>query len=220
MTDFPSNAHASRRPRREQENIKTEEETKAEKLVLKGKVVRRKKSLGTRFKESFLGGEAQDVGGYIVFDILIPTLKELALQIVNEGLEKALWQGRERSGRTRISVGRPRHDYGGYSRSRDDDRDRDRRGRRDISRRTRENHTFEDIILDTRDDANDALDAMDDKIDRYKAASVGDLYNFLGITPDHTDEKWGWTADTFRRAKAVQVRDGFLLDLPPTEPLD
>lgn len=217
MEDFPSNAQSQRRARHEREVSKTVEEPTVDRVLVKGKVIRRKQTLGTRFKKSFLGGEAKDVGSYILFDILVPSLKELVLQMASEGLEKALWQGRERPGRSRIGVGRPREDYGRFSRSRSDDRDRDRR---DISRRTREHHTFDDIILDTRDEANDILDAMDDKIEKYRSVSVADMYSYLGVTPDFTDERYGWTRDTFHRAKVVQTRDGFWLDLPPTELID
>lgn len=213
--NFPSNAHSARRERFEREKNRNEEAPEPPKVVVKGKVVRRKKTLGARFKEAFFGGDTQGVLGYILFDIAIPAGKELLLQIANDGLEKALYQGRERPARSRSNYRIPiRTDYGGFSRS-----DRDR-GRREMSRRSRENHDFDDIVLDTRDEADNALDAMDDRIARYKSASVADLYSFLGITPDFTDEKWGWTEDTFRRAKTVQVRDGYLLHLPPPEPLD
>lgn len=215
MEQFPSNAQ-SRRPERHAREVKNTDETpKVEKVLVKGKVTRRKQTLGARFKKSFLGGEAQDVGNHIVFELLIPALKELALQMVNEGLQKALWQGRERPSSSRIGIGRPRQDYGGYSRSRLDDRDR-----RDVGRRTREHHTFDDIILDSRDEANDILDAMDDKIEKYRSVSVADMYSYLGVTPDFTDERYGWTKDTFRTAKVVSTRAGFLLDLPPTELID
>jgi len=211
MDNFPSNAHSSRRERFERDRNRTEEDPKADKVVVTGKVIRRKKSLGTRFKESFFGGDTQGVLGYIVFEIAIPMAKDIIIQMANEGLNRALWQGRERPAASRYSSGpiiRRTTDYGSYSRSSD-------RDRREVSRR--EKHTIDDIYCESRDEAHSVLDAMDRTIEKYKSASLSDLYSYLGITPDFTDDRWGWTADTFRRAKVVETREGFWLDLPPTE---
>ena len=43
-------------------------------------------------------------------------------------------------------------------------------------------------------------------------ATIGDLYDLVGMTGDFTDNKWGW--DNLSRASTTRVRDGYILVLP------
>jgi hypothetical protein len=105
-------------------------------------------------------------------------------------------------------------DYGRMSRSRDD-RDRDRR---DVSPRARRNHDFAEIIIPDRGEAEEVIDRLVDLIDRFGVATVSDLYELVGITANYSDEKWGWF--NLASARAIRTRDGYMLDLPRTEPID
>ena len=42
-----------------------------------------------------------------------------------------------------------------------------------------------------------------------------DLYDLTGLPSAHVDNKWGWTYLT--NTEIRQIRDGYLLDLPPME---
>ena len=59
---------------------------------------------------------------------------------------------------------------------------------------------------------------MGELIETYGQVTVGDLYDIVGITGEHTDELYGWL--NVGTAKAERVRDGYLLRLPKALPID
>ena len=101
-----------------------------------------------------------------------------------------------------------------YTKYYDRDRDYDRPARS----RGRYGYDYDDIILDTRKEAEEVLDRMDDLIDTYGVVSVADLYDLVGISGNYTDNKYGWT--NLRNADVQRVRDGYLLKLPKALPFD
>ena len=86
---------------------------------------------------------------------------------------------------------------------------------REISNRSRSSHTFDEIILETRAEAEEVMDRLFDLIARYEQVTVSDLYSLVGATAKYTDENWGWT--DLRGSKVERIRNGYLLDLPRTE---
>lgn len=91
-----------------------------------------------------------------------------------------------------------------------------------MSRRARETHDFDEILLETRAEAEEVLAKLGDMINRYDSVSLSDLYQLVGLTPTYTDEKWGWT--NLEEASYSRVRNGgqpvYLLNLPRPEPLN
>lgn len=179
--------------------------------VTKGKVRQRKKPLGRRFAEAFGAKEGQSVIEYILYDIVIPATKNMLLDSISDGVEMALF-GEVRSGRRR------RPSYGG-SRSRCEyDRvsyrdDRDRRDPRDRRDRLRANmRDYEDILFDSKADAEEVITGLVDMIDQYGQATVADLYDLSGVTPEYTMDNYGWT--NLSTATSRRDRDGYVLDLP------
>ena len=75
----------------------------------------------------------------------------------------------------------------------------------------------DDIILESRVDAEDVISRMKEIIETYGFVRVTDLYDLVGITGDYTDNKYGWT--NIRGAEPVRVRDGYMLKLPKAVPL-
>src|SRR5690606_969697 len=106
----------------------------------------RKKGLGAKFKETFAGDSAESVGQYILFDILVPRIKDLLFETFTGGLERSLFGSSTRSSRGRRSSLVDKTDYRGISSS---TRERERSDR-DISPRGRANHNFEEILIPTR----------------------------------------------------------------------
>ena len=82
--------------------------------------------------------------------------------------------------------------------------------RREPSLRNRSRHNFDDIILDSRGEAEEVLSHLVDLVDDYGMASVADLYDLVGITSNFTDNKYGWT--NLSSASVSRVRDGYLID--------
>ena len=71
------------------------------------------------------------------------------------------------------------------------------------------------MILASREEAELVLERLLDIISKYEVASLADLYDLTGLPSSHVDNKWGWTY--LNNTEIRQVRDGYLLDLPPLE---
>lgn len=61
------------------------------------------------------------------------------------------------------------------------------------------------------------LDNLIDCVQRYGMVTVNQMYDMVGVTGEYTDEYFGWTS--LRTARVIRVRDGFIVDLPPAEPV-
>lgn len=209
MEQFPSN---SKRP------VRGRDEPKKVERVVQGEVVRRKTPLGRRVAQNIIGGDAQSVWGFMFGDVLIPAARDMIADALTGGIERAIFGDSVGHGRSRSrSRGGPigHTPYNRYSSSSRHPRDEPRR---ELSRRARATHSFDEIILGTRVEAEEVLDRLDDLCDRYDNASVADLYELVGISGNYTDDKWGWT--DIRGAGVQRVRNGYLLNLPKPEPLD
>jgi len=204
--DLPSN---SRNLRDEPVGPKVERQ-KIEPIV-KGGVVRKRRSPGKRFREMFVGGDARSVGQYVVLDVLLPALKDMVADAGSQGLERLIF------GETRVRGRRPgQSGYVNYSRF-SASRTPEREPRREMTRRGRSTHDFDEIVLDSRGEAEEVIDRLFDLVSQYDQVTVADLYDLVGITGNYTDERWGWT--DIRGAQVVHTRSGYLLDLPRAEPL-
>lgn len=85
-------------------------------------------------------------------------------------------------------------------------------------RRSRRQQSSDEIVLQSRQEAEDVLDQMFTILERYDEVTLADLYLMTGLSTSHTDHKWGWT--NLRGATVGRVRGGgYLLNLPETEPL-
>lgn len=139
--------------------------------------------------------DAKSVGETVLWDVIIPTVKNLISDMVTRGIESMLYGGDTRPSRSRSGYS----DYSGYSRPKD---------RRDRSARHAEPDRNE-IIFDTRSDANDVIDRMSDLIDQYGQVSLADLNALIGASSNFIDDNWGWT--DMGSFNVRQVRDGFML---------
>ena len=54
-------------------------------------------------------------------------------------------------------------------------------------------YKVDDIILDTREDAEKVVDQLNEVVDTYGSASVSDLYELVGLQGNFKDNKYGWT---------------------------
>lgn len=216
MEEFPSNAHREKvvTTKTTTEKIVETEPKKIERVVI-GDVTRRKPSLSKRFKEQFFAGAgAQGVFGYILTEVLIPAAKDMIADAGREGLERMLFG--DSRGTTRRPASRGGGGYVAYNRFAPSPTPRDEP--RQMSRRARTSHEFDEILIQTRIEAEEALDRMFDLIARYEVASVKDFYELVGAKYEHTDEKWGWT--DLRGSAVIHTRHGYLLDLPKPQPID
>lgn len=176
--------------------------------VVHGKVRTKPKSGARKITDVFISEDAANVKSYIVMDVLVPAVKKAISDIVRDGIDMILYgESRDRKRSSSSSY----VSYRDYSR-RDDDRDRFRDSR---TRSSGYNH--DDIILESRGEAEEVLTRMDELIDTYGVVSVADLYDLIGKSCEYTDNKYGWT--NIRNAEPIRVRDGFMLKLPKALPI-
>ena len=175
-----------------------EDKNKVDKIV-KGKVKTKKKN---GILASFINDDLQDIKKYIVEDVLIPTIKKTITDVVKNSIDMFFYGEVSRSTRSNSS----RISYSSYY-----DREREPRSRRNSL-------LIDDIVLESRAEAEEVLDRLDEMIEEFGMASVLNLYDLIGVTAPFTADKYGWT--DIRNATAVRVRDGYLLKLPRVMPLD
>lgn len=203
---FPPN---SKRPSR------TGEEPKTVERVATGNVVRRKTPLGKRFTRNFIGGDARGVWDYVFDEILVPMTRNMIADAVGGGVQQMLFGHSSHSGRRSASrYGTP--GYVAYNRPSAPVGRRDEP--RQISHRGRATHSFDEIILERRVEAEEVLDRLEDFIAKYDSVSVATLYDMLGVSSNYVDQNWGWT--DLRTASVSHVRNGYLLNLPKPEQID
>ncbi len=180
---------------------------KVEKVIKGTAKVKKKSELG-KFKDIFISDDAKNVKQYVFLDVLVPAIKKAVSDIVTDGISMILYgetgHGKKSSTASRVS-------YRSYYDDRRDDR-------RYSENRTRTGYSYDDIILDSRGEAEEVLSRMDELIDTYSMVSVADLYDLIGVTGNYTDNKYGWT--NIRNAEVVRVREGYLLKLPKALPIN
>lgn len=136
---------------------------------------------------------------------MVPALKDIILDAVRAFLGVS---GSSRGGRSSTSS---KVSYRKYY----DDRDRRDSGH---TTRTRTGYDYDDIILESRGEAEDVLERMDELIATYQLVSVADFYDLVGVSGNYTDNKYGWT--DIRNASVIRVRDGYMIKLPKALPLN
>lgn len=205
MEQFPSNSRRSAR---------TPDEPKKVERVVTGAVHRRKTPLGRRVSQNLLGGDVQSVWGYVFGEVLIPAARDMVADAVSGGVERMIF------GEASSTVRRGRRSSGhvAYNRYSSPSSSSRPEPRREISHRGRATHSFEEIILESRAEAQEVLNRMDYYIDKYDTVSVAELYELVGVSGNYVDDKWGWT--DLRGASIARTRDGYLLNLPKAEPID
>ena len=186
--------------------------------IVSGRVVERKKSLGSKVKDQFVGEDAKSVWAHLLFDVIVPSTKNLLYDMVVEGARRKLYGG---AGPSRPLTGRFAQqnapvNYSAYSTSNTPGRvsapDPAGNAQRDLARQKRSMADFSGVILETREEGLMVLDRLTDLIEEFGAAQVVDFYAMVGIPRDFTDVKYGWTS--LAQAQVRQIPEGFLLDLP------
>lgn len=155
------------------------------------------------------------IAEYVIWEVLVPAVKTALSDIVTNGMDIALY-GADSSRARHTSSSRLRRDRDRTFVSYSDYYDRDKR-RRDRPERERESlfaprHRFEEIIYESRSDAEEVLSTLIELIDQYEIATVADLLDASGTSSQYTDRNYGW--DSLNKAYVRPVRGGFIIELP------
>lgn len=202
MDEFPSNSQSPKKPNPKKEKKEVES-------VVTGEVIQKKKSLGRRFKDVFLGADFKEASSYIVADVLFPAVRNLVVDATTKGIERFVY-GETVSQRSRH--GRPNTNYRESSNRRPSIGRSNRPSSRQESR-----PNSDSVVIVSREEADMVLDEMMSMIEKYEAVSVADYRDLCGLPSAFVDNKWGWTDLSY--AETHQVREGYLIDLPTPVPI-
>lgn len=197
MDEFPPNSVKSKAPEREEKKIER---------VTSGEATRRKKGLTKQFQNTFFGGDFKSASNYVVFGVLIPAAKEALVEAGSAGFEKLIFGDSKRRGGMRNSGPLGHVAYNRMSQP------QVQVSRPALSQRARSQHDFDEIVLESRQEAESVLDQLYDLLSKYEEVTVSDLYVMIGLPSTHVDKQWGWTA--LKGSGVSRVRGGYLLDLP------
>lgn len=197
---YPSNAY-----RNIQTKNKTTEKIKKEdpKPVAKGK--EKKPSIKKRLTDSFLVSNGDDIKERVIFDWVIPGIKNILEDIVH-----MLLFGDKPDPRISRSRGESRVDGLKYSRYYKDPRQKEEYIPKP---RTRDPEVF----FQTRAEAEDVLTRMFDMVSDYGRVTVKDLYLLSDMPTDFAMSNWGWR--TLTGSSVVETRGGYMIKFPKVEEL-
>ena len=218
--DYQGNSHKAKE--------ELEKEAPPEKNLSKivaGEVVIRKKPFGHKFKSIFFGGEFKEVVSYVTYDVLLPGARDILFDTIKNGAARSIYGSRGTSfrGRGNAIPVRSQVQYNNPVRRLSDPRMGDPRMPPMSTRLPdqppggyRQNRReANDIIFASKEDAEQTLETMLNCVEMYGVTSLADLYELVGLPQAHIDQKWGWNNLTPNSIK--QIRDGWLLELPPIE---
>lgn len=188
-------------------NKQAQDDIKRVEKVVNGNVKTKKKNEIRKFADVFISEDAANVKSYILMDVLVPAIKKAISDVVTNGIDMILYGGKGPGKKS--SVG-SKVSYGSFYKS------DDRRPMADI--RPRNTLDYDDIIFETRGDAEVVLAQMNDIIARYDYVRVLDLYDMAELTAPFTANRYGWT--NLKNAYVDRVRDGYIIRLPRAMPLD
>jgi hypothetical protein len=183
---------------------------KLESVVKKGQVIQKKPNILKRTARSMVAEDVNNVGDFVVTDILVPALRNLIYDVIVGGAGRTIF-GSAQARRPGISPGvfgtaqNLKTAYHNVTNSAP-------AAQPAMSRQAQARFDFSEISLTDHSEAILIIELLKQRIAEYGTASVADLYDLLGHTGGHTDQNWGWK--DLSTAKPHQNRSGFVLDLP------
>jgi hypothetical protein len=198
MAEYPSNSFKSK----EEQKLDAREK-RVQKVVRGG--VKTRQNKGRKLTDIFISEDASNVKSYIAMDVLVPAFKKLIFDIFTDGIEMILYGSKgSKSGKSGSKIS-----YRSYYDEPSDNRS---------SRATTGRFDYEDIIYDSRGEAEIVLKNMNGCMKRFGMVTVADMYDLSGLTAPHTAFRYGWMS--IRNASVKRVRDGYIIDLPKATMVD
>lgn len=191
---------------------------KLESVVKKGQVIQKKPNVFKRTARSMVADDVQNVGDFVVTDILVPALRNLLYDVIVGGAGRTIF-GNAQARRPGVNPGlfgtaqnlkTAYHNVssgGGQAAP----------AQAGLTKQAQARFDFSEVSLTDHSEALYIIELLKQRTADYGVASVADFYDLLGHTGAFTDQNWGW--HDLSMAKVHQNRAGFVLDLPQPIPL-
>ena len=123
--------------------------------VVSGTSTKRKRGLFKRFSDIFLTEDVGDVRTYLLYEVLIPSIKENVADLINCAVGMMFFgEASRRTRRTGSPQNTSKVNYGSYFNN------GEKREKMPSYSRSRIAHNFDDVVFETRNDAELVLDGM------------------------------------------------------------
>ena len=186
-----------------------------EKVELKGSVKTKKVGFGQKLKETFIADDARDVGDYILWDIIIPTIRRTIRDVIVGSADRIfLGAGAAPSSGSSlyrehgVTYVKARNDYASISAR----KVQPRALPATTQPASRYNMHLDDIVFEYYEDAAAVLERMVDYLETYGKVSVDDYFDLCGKSSPYTTQAWGWTSLT--NATIINTVGGYFIKLP------
>lgn len=212
--NFPSNSDRSR---------EVNNRPPVEPVTNGSNVTSASKSWGQRLLRAFISSDATNIKEYIICDVVIPTIKNTIVDVVEmtffgnstgrgsrySGGSSGYHYNYSKISQNSYGNGRSYYGSGGYAQN--------------AAPMTREEDLpdYRDIVItgqNARYEAEKIVTEMRNNIEQYGSVPVADLYRLCGMTPDYTKENWGWSGDPGQIGIRM-VNGGWLIVVPNATPL-
>lgn len=153
--------------------------------IVNGAVKVREETAAQKIFSTFFAKDIADVKTHLIYDVLIPELKDTLYSLFNNGLQMWLYGGTrsKKTGPGSISVNY-RGCYTGNQPGRpaQSNNQTDRRGM-----------NFDNVEFERIQDAEGVLEQMVDILEQFGSVSVADFCEMANIQDEYTDRRYGWT---------------------------
>ena len=200
--EYESNSFKSKEQKKEPKPEKFEK-------VISGTAKTKPKSGLTKIADVFISEDVASVKSYILTEVLVPSIKKALCDIITDGAHMIFYgeTGPRKSNGTASKVS-----YQSYY-NKATNRDRYSTGGRPNN-----SYNCDDVIIESRGEAEEVLTRLDELVETYGIVTVADFYDLCGITCDYTANKYGWT--NVRNARIVRVSEGYMIKMPKSMPID
>lgn len=204
--DYKPNSNKYKKEQQQQAGAGNTERKKMEK-VISGAAKTRKNDF-RKIVSVVIAEDPKTVKDRLVADVVIPTIKKVVVDLVQDGISILMYGS---AGARKSSSASPasKVSYRSFY-----DNGRSERPTNTYA----SGYSYDDIVLETRGDAEEVMDRLEESIKAYGMVSVADLYDLVGISGEFTDNKYGWY--NLRGADIQRVSNGYLLKLPRAQALN
>lgn len=190
-------------------NRSKEERREQIKPVVKAAVRRRKNGGFRKIANVLLAENVEDAKNQLISDVIIPAIRQAIHDVFDKGSDLLFCGFESKRNKTKASKVSYRDYYD------------DEKKNTEQYKRFSPMLEYNDVIFDSRSEAEEVLFKMDELIEVYGSASVADYYEFVGITGDYSANNYGWM--DIRSAHIDRVRDngkyGYTIVFPRARPL-
>ena len=182
---------------------------KQSKKIATGKL--KEKTFKQKVRDAFISDEVHDIKSYVVFDVIIPAVKETVRNLFVNSLDMALFgkvrqtaKTEQRGGSTYIAYDRLYRSHGGTANNPPSQQKGAPIKITDLDR----------VVFKDKSDAVDVLSYLLENIEEYHVASVADFISASDLPLSPIYSTWGWYDLSGAHVEEIPDGSGYFVILP------